>query len=110
MLSLASDGVYGFLTHRELDRRSWGRPSEGQAPEREIIVDTVAPQVKWLAPLGLATADGKDRAPARISSKALLGWLASDEHLSQKPIRLDYRVLGTVQLVAEHPGLAPPLR
>jgi len=89
-----TDGVYGFLTHRELGPGSWGVPQSGMAPEREVIVDTVAPKVEWIGPVGVATADARGRMPAQVTGKAELQWLAVDQNLTEQPVRLDYRPFG----------------
>jgi len=63
------DGPYGFRTHRELAGNVWDPPHSGLAPEREVIVDTTAPQVAWTGPLGDETAGVSGRAPARAKQR-----------------------------------------
>ena len=89
-----ADGAYGFRAHRELGSSVWGEPQSGMAPEREVIVDTVAPKVEWIGPVGAETADARGHVPAQVTGKTELKWLAVDRNLTEQPVRLDYRRFG----------------
>ncbi|NIA22076.1 MAG: tetratricopeptide repeat protein, partial [Anaerolineaceae bacterium] len=102
-----ADGAYGFRTHRELGSSTWGKPQSGTAPEREVIVDTVAPKVEWIGALVAQSTEAHGIATARVTGQATLRWLAVDENLAERPARLDYREFGKTRwhlLAADLPG------
>lgn len=89
-----ADGVYGFRTHRELGDKAWNAPKAGTAPEREVIIDTTPPVIRWTGPLGAAASDGATYLPARVEGVAPLRWKTVEANAAEKPVTLEYRRFG----------------
>lgn len=100
----AADGHYGFQIHQQRGRQVIGCPSSGQAPQREVIIDTSEPVIRWTAPLGSPAEKGKFAAvPARAAPPVELRWTIDEPNLADNGLKIEVRPFGQVvwQSVAE---------
>lgn len=75
------DGRYGFLVVPVADGRREFTPKAGDAPERSVVVDTIAPVVELLAPNG-----GEVFGAGRST---VVQWVAQDANLAPAGVRVE---------------------
>ncbi len=82
-----SDGYFGFyLTARDASGLEDPPPPAGTPPQAEVIIDTAAPRLRLLAPVG------EERLSPSLPIE--ITWEAGDENLPPYPIELAYSVNG----------------
>ncbi len=98
IFAASDDGHYGFQIHRQRGQLVLGRPEPGQAPQREVIIDTQKPIVRWTAPLGPGAAEGPiAAAPAKSAPPVELRWEIDEANLLRDSLRLEVRPFGQIQ-------------
>jgi hypothetical protein len=81
-VELTEDGIYGFrlLIHNQ-QGQSAPAPQSGEAADLSICLDRKPPQVKWL---------GSEIIREGERPVLVVAWDATDEHLSETPVRITY--------------------
>ncbi len=86
IISVPSEGTYGFVTAVSTNIRPALPPRPGTRPDRFVIVDRTPPEAKWISPnaeVVLITESGIE-----------LAWVSSDKHLGLTPVSIEYSTDG----------------